>query len=247
MCWKPSRRSICAPIDWSNAVPTETDDCWQEWTDDDANAIARQVRMGELSIVQGGVMGRFEKRFAALMGARFGVSTCNGTSALHAAMWAVGVVPGSEVAICDYGFHGMSAAALTLGARLVPVYSSPGTLTMDPQDLARALSSQTRAVLVHNPWGVPADIGALAVVCGDVPLISDASHAHGAHFLGVPLGAHATITGYSLGRGKLISGGELGCAVTSDATLRDRMLMYGHVNRVPGDLISDRWDGHALR
>jgi perosamine synthetase len=225
---------------------TRTDDLWQEWTDEDAVAAARQIRSGDVSIVQGGVMGRFEKRFAAFAGARFGVSTCNGTGALHAALWAVGVGPGDEVAVCDYGFHGMAAAALTLGACIVPVDGLPGNLCMDPQDLARALSPRVRAVLVHNPWGVPADLARLAEVCGELPIVVDASHAHGAIYRSRALGAHAAITCYSLGRGKLVSGGELGCAVTDDAGLRDRMLMYGHVNRVPGDLSTPLWDGQAL-
>jgi dTDP-4-amino-4,6-dideoxygalactose transaminase len=51
---------------------------------------------------------------------------------------------------------------------------------------------------------------------------------------------------FSLGNGKLIIGGELGAAVTHDAAYRDRMLVYGHVNRVPDDLMDKTWTGNAV-
>jgi dTDP-4-amino-4,6-dideoxygalactose transaminase len=77
-------------------------------------------------------------------------------------------------------------------------------------------------------------------------IISDASHAHGASYGGRPLAAWADVTCFSLGRFKLVSGGELGCAVTDSVELRDRMLLYGHVNRVPFALRASEWRGNAV-
>src|SRR5207302_270096 len=51
-----------------------------------------------------------------------------------------------------------------------------------------------------------------------------------------PLGVFADVTCASYGKGKLITGGELGAAMTDRADLWDRMLAFCHVNRVPGGL-----------
>lgn len=221
-------------------------DTWQDVSDSDLEAVGRQLGRGELTVARGGVLERFERRFAAFAGSAHAVATNNGTGALHAALWAVGVRSGHEVAVCDYGFHAMAAAIRSLGAIAVPVDAEPHGMTMDPGDLRRALSARTRAVLVHNPWGIPADYRALRAAAGELPLIADASHAHGARYQGEGLAAAADIACFSLGQNKLISGGELGCAVTGDAELRDRMVAYGHVNRGPGALRALAWQGNAV-
>jgi perosamine synthetase len=222
---------------------------WDSWRDvlpEDVEAVTKLLERGEISVASGGILERFERRFAAFAGCRHAVATTNGTSALHVALWAVGVRAGHEVAVCDYGFHGVAAAVRSLGAVVVPVDAEPDGLTMDPSDLGAALSDRTRAILVHCPWGIPADFAALRQAARDIPIVADASHAHGARVGGKPLGAWVDIACYSLGRGKQISGGELGCAATDQLDLRDRMLIYGHVNRVPQALKSLDWDGNAV-
>ena len=230
--------------------PFGFDPCWyQSWKDvrdEDIAKVTQLLKRGILSVVAGGVMEQFEQRFARFAGTQHAVALNNGTAALYAALWAVGVRAGDDVLICDYGFHGMAAAALTLGARLVPVDCRPESLTLDPADIARRLTPRTRAILIHHPWGVPAELGPIRAAAQGVPIISDASHAHGASYGGQPLARWADVTCFSLGLGKLISGGELGCAVTDSLELRDRMLTLGHVNRVPAGLKGSEWNGSAV-
>jgi dTDP-4-amino-4,6-dideoxygalactose transaminase len=224
-------------------------DWYRSWSDvqpEDLEKLARALSGGALSVVSGGLLERFERRFAGFAGASHAVAFHNGTGSLHAALRACLVGPGDDVLMCDYGFHGMAAAVLACGARIVPVDCSPQSLCMDPADLARARTPRSKAVLLHNPWGMPADLKALRQAAGGLPLICDASHAHGASYHDSPLGGWADVTCYSLGHQKLISGGELGCAVTSELELRDRMLIEGHVNRVPKDLKSGLWSGNAV-
>lgn len=215
----------------------------QDVTEEDLEEVRKLLATGVLSVPSGGILTRFEKRFARFAGNQYCVAFCNGTSSIYAALWAVGVGPGDDVAVCDYGFHGMAAAVVSLGARVVPVDCHRDTLTMDPEDLQRARTPRMKAVLVHNPWGVPADWRALRAAT-DLPLISDASHAHGATYDGLPLGAQATITCWSMGYQKLISGGELGAATTDDVALADKMMILGHVNR--RELRASEWPGNAV-
>ncbi|MEW6280854.1 MAG: aminotransferase class I/II-fold pyridoxal phosphate-dependent enzyme [Candidatus Eremiobacterota bacterium] len=217
---------------------------WEDVREEDLEAVRKLLASGALSVVSGGILTRFERAFARFAGTAHAVAFCNGTAALYAALWACGVGAGDEVLVCDYGFHGMAAAVVSLGAVVVPVDCRPDSLTMDAEDLARARSDRTRAVLVHNPWGVPADWSALRAACPDLPFVSDASHAHGACYAGEPLGRQATVTCWSMGHQKLISGGELGAAATDDPELRDRMVILGHTNR--RELAVNPWTGNAV-
>lgn len=219
---------------------------WQDVLPEDLEKVSRALSGGALSVVSGGLLERFERSYARFAGATHAVALNNGTAALHVALRAVGVGPGDEVLVCDHGFHGMAAAVLATGARIVPVDCLPHSLAMDPEDLDRAITPACKAVLIHNPWGMPADYVALRQAAGSLPLVSDASHAHGATYKGKPLAAWADITCYSLGHQKLISGGELGCAVTDNPEYRDLMLVEGHVNRVPKDLKTPCWSGNAV-
>jgi predicted dehydrogenase/dTDP-4-amino-4,6-dideoxygalactose transaminase len=240
------RAALQHAADASHEQPDETPAAWQDVRDEDIEAVALLLRGGALQAIGGGLLDNFEHDFAAFAGTSHCVGCCNGTAAIHAALFAAGVRAGDEVLICDYAFHGAAAAILRLGARLVPVDCLPDSLTMDPDDLRRARRRRAKAVLVHNPWGVPADFAALREAAGDLPIVSDASHAHGASYRQRPIAHWADITCFSLGVGKLITGGELGAAATDNAHYRDQMLIYGHVNRVPHALIDRTWTGNAI-
>ncbi len=226
-------------------MSTNWKDAWKALLSEDVIRIAKQLETQPLSLVNGGVMKRFEKVFAKFSGTEYAVSTNNGTAAIYSALWAVGVRKGDEVLVCDYGFVAMAGAITTIGAVMVPVDIDSGTLTMDPKDLSRKITEKTKAVLIHNPWGVPAELDAIRLVT-ELPLILDASHAHGAMYKGEHLSKWADITCYSLGKDKLISGGELGCAVTNNVNYRDNMILLGHINRTPHDLKESNWDGNAV-
>ncbi|MBW4505902.1 MAG: aminotransferase class I/II-fold pyridoxal phosphate-dependent enzyme [Scytonematopsis contorta HA4267-MV1] len=220
-------------------------DSWQDVREEDLEAVCSQLSKGSLSVVSGGILEEFEQQFACFTKSKYAVAFNNGTAAIHTALWAIGVRAGDDVIVCDYGFHGMVAAVIALGARVVPCDCLPDSLTIDPQDIARCRTERTKAILVLNPGGVPALFDEIRAVC-DLPIISDASHAHGAIYKEKPLANWADITCFSLGLKKLISGGELGCAVTDDVELRDKLLIFGHVNRVPADLKQNSWNGNAV-
>jgi len=222
---------------------------WQghytEIQEEDKLSVLKTIDENQLSIVSGGLMARFEKRFAKFAATNYGVAFNSGTSSILAALWAIGVRQGDEVIVCSYGFEGTIAPMLTLGATIVPCDMNADTFTIDPESIKNAITEKTKAIFVHNPWGVPADYDAIKEVTA-LPLIADAAHAHGATYKGEPLAKAVAIACYSLGLNKLITGGELGCAVTDSLELRDAMILYGHINRAPMDLKTNEWTGNAV-
>jgi predicted dehydrogenase/dTDP-4-amino-4,6-dideoxygalactose transaminase len=227
-------------------APGGWEDEWVDVTEADVTKAADLMRSGQLSVVSGGILEIFERRFARFAGAEYAVSFSNGTGAIYTALRAVGVAADDEVLVCDYPFHALGAAIFALGARLVACDCLADSLTLDPIEIGRKRTDRTRAVVVHCPWGTPPLADRIREAASGLAVIYDASHAHGATFAGQALVRYADIVCYSLGLKKFISGGELGCAVTSDVTLRDRMLVYAHVNRVPAALRGSVWTGGAV-
>lgn len=198
--------------------------------------IVQLLREGNLSVVDGGLLSTFESRVAAFFGHELAVATCNGTAAIHLAYFALNIQTDDEVLVCTYGFHAMITPLLQMGGKPVFCDVDPDTLTIDIADLRQKITTKTKAIMVLHPWGNVADIDALQQVAREFSLflISDSSHAHGALWGGKPLGAYFDIVCASFGKGKLITGGELGVFSTTNDEFYDRALLYSHPNRVPG-------------
>jgi len=170
---------------------------------------------------------RFEERFAALVGAEYAVATSSGTAALVAALLACGVAPGHEVIVSTYGWGGTAGAVLVIGATPVFVDIDPCTFNMDPEAARAACSARTRAILATHLFGHPADISKLTALAAErgVRLILDAAQALGATYADQPIGAWGDVTAFSFGRGKVLTTGEGGMAVTNDAEIYERLLL----------------------
>ena len=181
----------------------------------------------------GGPIDRFERRFAARLGARYTLLVNSGTAALHSAYFAVGVKPGDEVIVPPYTFFASAAPVLHLGG--VPMFCDVDerTLCADPDDVESRITPRTRAITVVHVWGNPARMDRFVEIARrhGVALIEDCSHAHGARYGGRPVGTWGDIGCFSLQGNKPVSGGEAGIAVTGDAGLYDRMLALAHTGR----------------
>jgi perosamine synthetase len=190
---------------------------------------------GRTSISDGsGIIGEFEREFAAATDSSFALAMTNGTAALHSAYFAVGVGPGTEVLVPAYTWHATATPILQCGA--VPVFCDidPLTLTIDVEDLTRRITPRTRAVCAVHMWGSPAEMDRIVEVARrhDLAVIEDCSHAHGARYDGRPVGSWGNVGCFSLHASKPVAAGEAGIAVTDDPVLFDRMLLLGHPGRL---------------
>ncbi len=224
-------------------MPTFAQNDFYKIGKDTVGRIASMIARSELAVIDGGILDEFEQRAASLFGHRFGVATCNGTAAIHLALFAIGIKHGDEVILPTYGFYAMVTPILQLGATPVFCDIHSDSLTIDVEQAASLVTPRTKAIMLLHSWGNPANLSKLRALSRErkIYLISDASHAHGATWSGEPIGAFCDVLCASFGVGKLISGGELGVATTDDAHLRDRMLLFGHLNRVPEAYLTDRY------
>jgi dTDP-4-amino-4,6-dideoxygalactose transaminase len=191
----------------------------------------------------------FEAEFREFTGAGFALAQCNGTSTIHAALFAAGVRPGDEVIVPSYTWHASITPILHCGGTIVFCEIDPRTHTADPADVARRITPRTRAIVVTHVYGNVAkmdDLVALSRQHG-VRLIEDCSHAHGATYDGKPVGTIGDVGCFSLQASKAMMGVEAGVVTTNDPELHDRMVVLGHYGRIQRHLVGETYrDLHEI-
>jgi perosamine synthetase len=172
---------------------------------------------------RGKYVSAFEEAFAAYCGARFGVTTPTGTTALHLALAALGIGPGDEVIMPALTIISCAFAITYTGARPVLVDSEPETGNLDWTRLEGAITPRTRAIMPVHLYGHPLDLDPLLEIAHrhGLAVVEDAAEAHGALYRGRPVGGIGTAGCFSFYANKLVTTGEGGMVVTSDPQLAD--------------------------
>jgi perosamine synthetase len=133
---------------------------------------------------EGPFVKQFETQFAQRMGVEYGVATSSGTAALHLALVSLGIGPGDEVILPASTMGSCFFAIWYTGATAVPVDVDPTTYTIDPEQVAKAITSKTKAVMCVHLFGHPCEMDSLLALKAEHNffLIEDCAEAHGATF-----------------------------------------------------------------
>ncbi len=238
-----------ALLDGEKAVSSNYEERWPIIDEDTVNAVVQHMLTEDLSIADGsGIVDEFENNFARYHGVEHALVQNNGTSALHAAYFAVGVGPGDEVIVPTYTWPSTANAVLSCNATPVFCDVDPRTLCADPADIERRITPQTKAIGVVHIWGHPADMDAINEIARkhNLKVIEDAAHAHGATYKGRKVGTLGDIGCYSLQASKMIIGGEAGIAITDNPEYFDRMLALSHYGgRIEVDQVTGKYQDFA--
>lgn len=158
----------------------------------------------------------FEVAFAKAQGVANGVATSSCTTALHLALLVAGVQPGDEIVVPSLSFVATANAPLCVGAEPVFADVDPLTGNITAETVAEVVGPRTRAVVVVDQGGVPADIAPIAELCDarGIALIEDAACAAGSRYRGKPVGVRADVAAWSFHPRKLLTTGEGGMLTT---------------------------------
>jgi len=171
----------------------------------------------------------FEDAFAAHCGTRFGLAVTSATTGLELAMIACGVGPGDEVITTPLSWISTANAIAARGGKVVFADVHPGTLNLDPADVARKITPRTKAILPVHLYGQCCNMDGLkkAVAGTNIRIVEDCAHAAGATYHGQQAGALGDIGVFSFHQQKnMTTLGEGGLITTSDPKLYERMLSY---------------------
>ncbi len=174
----------------------------------------------------------FERKFAEFSGTEFAVSITSAGSGLDMAMMCLDLKPGDEVIAPITNFPGALYSILGQGAKLVLCEADPHTLCVDPADIAKRLTPNTRAILATHMNGLSAPMDELEALCeahphpqyGPLKIICDAARAGGAKYKGTRVGKRGWMTVHSFHTMKMMTTlGEGGMITTDDPAAAQRL------------------------
>ena len=154
------------------------------------------------------------------------MSSC--TAALHLALLAAGIGPGDEVVVPSLSFIATANAVRYVGARPVFADVDAATQNLVPETVQPGLTGRTRAVILVDQAGVPADLASMQALCEPrgVAVIEDAACAAGAEYRGSPSAQTPSSPPSHSIRASSSPRGKVGCSSprTSEVAARLRRL-----------------------
>lgn len=179
-------------------------------------------------LTTGPKIAEFETLFAEYTGAKHAVAVSNGTAALHVALFAAGIKPGTEVITTPFTFVATANAVRYMGGTVKFADIRPDSYNIDPNKIEALITNNTKAIIAVDFAGHPADfdeINALAKKY-NLTVIEDAAHSLGANYKNSNVGSLSHLTTFSLHPVKHITTGEGGMITTDDPELAKRMRLF---------------------
>ena len=161
----------------------------------------------------------FEKEAAEYLGVKHAIGCASGTDALHLALRAAGIGEGDEVITTAFTFIATAEAIKYVGATPVFVDIDPGTFNITPENILKAITPKTKAVMPVHLFGQPADLPAIQAICEkhDLKLIEDCAQSFGATVNNQQTGSFGDAAGFSFFPSKNLGCFGDGGLVTTDS------------------------------
>lgn len=193
----------------------------------------------------------FEEQFAAFCGTEHSVATSNGTTAIHAALVALGIGEGDQVLTTPFSFIATANAIRLAGAEPVFADIDPQTFNLDPVAAAEAAEDAggVEAIMPVHLYGLPSEVKELQAVADehDAYLIEDAAQAHGAEYRGDRVGSLGDVACFSFYPTKNMTTGEGGMIVIDEAEIADRASQFINHGRDGSGVYGHGTVGHNFR
>lgn len=187
------------------------------------------------AFIKGSELELFEKSWAEFCGSEFCIGTSNGTSSLELILKALDIGYDDEVICPSHTFIATSEAIINAGAKPVFTDCHDSTALIDATEVEKAITEKTKAVIIVDLYGQPADFDAVKKVIGDrnITIIQDAAQSHGAQYKKSVTGSYSPVTSFSFYPGKNLGAfGDAGAVVTNDSKLAEKIKMMSDHGRI---------------
>tara|TARA_Y100000816_G_scaffold197616_1_gene144663 strand:- start:2200 stop:3294 length:1095 start_codon:yes stop_codon:yes gene_type:complete len=164
----------------------------------------------------------FENNFSNFLEVKYCTGVNSGTSALHLALLALGIGRGDEVITVSMTFIATVMSISYTGATPVFVDIDKKTQLVNCKDIAKKVSSKTKAIVVVHLYGQCVEMNEINKIAKKhkLSVIEDSSQAHGAKYHNRYAGTMGDIGTFSFYPGKNLGGaGEGGAIVTNNKKL----------------------------
>lgn len=185
--------------------------------EEDLAVVSKVLRSGHLT--QGEHVLSLEERAASFIEVSHAAAVSSGTAALHLSLLALGVGEGFEVIIPSYVCTALLNAVKYVRATPVLVDIDPATYNITVENIKKARSNRTKAIIVPHMFGLPADIE--LIISLGIPVIEDCAQSIGARFRGRCTGSFGALSVFSFYATKMLGAGEGGMVASNDLKLID--------------------------
>ncbi|MFH0873335.1 MAG: DegT/DnrJ/EryC1/StrS family aminotransferase [Candidatus Komeilibacteria bacterium] len=155
------------------------------------------------------------------LGQKYVFGVTSGTAALHSAIVGLGLKKGDEVIVP--ALANIADCSVVIQEDATPVFADidPQDFNLDPDDVYRKITKNTKAIIVVHMFGQPAKLDRLIEIANEkgIIVIEDCAQAAGAKYKGKPVGSYGSISCFSLYQTKHIISGEGGIVATQSPEL----------------------------
>ena len=141
----------------------------------------------------------FEKKFAKYIGAKYVISTNNGTDALILSLKSIGVKKGDEVITVSNTFYASAGAIVACGAKPILV-DCDDRYQIDIKEIKKKISKRTKAIMPVHWGGASPDMFSIMKLAKKykIHVVEDACMGIGAKIKGRSPGTFGTINAFSM-------------------------------------------------
>lgn len=166
---------------------------------------------------------------------RFVVLNSSGRQALYDLLRAYDIGLGDEVIIQAFTCIAVPEPILWVGAKPVYVDVEQGSYSVDPQDILKKITSNTKAIIVQHTFGIPGPIEEIVKIAKEknIIVIEDCAHAFGAALNNKVLGTFADASIISFGRDKCLSSVYGGACVVKNREQMEKLRAFHNQRKQP--------------
>jgi len=177
------------------------------------------LRSRQLSL--GPTVTQFEQMWAERIGTKHAVACSSGTAGLHCCLHALGIGPGDEVITSSFSFVASANVIVYTGATPVFAEVDPLTFNMDPAAVEAAITPRTKAILIVDIFGYPAEVPALVEIAErhGLGIVEDACQSIDGDYNGKKMGTYGHPAVYGFYANKQLTTAEGGVILTDSDEL----------------------------
>ena len=179
----------------------------------------------------------FEEELAAYLGCKYVISCANGTDAIVLALRALDIKEDDEVITVSNSFFATSEAVALCSAKPVFVDIQETDFNINPNQIEKAITKKTRAILPVHLYGQPCDIDKVLEIAkkNGLYVIEDCAQALGAKLNNKPVGTFGNAGTVSFFPTKNLGAfGDGGAVLTNDESIAKKikqLRVHGSQNR----------------
>ena len=212
----------------SKPFPTSADASGRWLGEEEKRLLIEVIDSGSLNRNGGSKVAQLETQWAEMMGVPYAQAVTSGTAALHTAVAALDLEPGDEVITTT--ITDMGTIIAILACNLVPIFADvdPRTGNITAQTIERQISFKTRALIVVDLFGQPADMDPIINLARrhHLLVVEDCAQAHLATYRGRHVGTIGDIGCFSFQQSKQMTTGDGGMVITANEKLGIRTRLF---------------------